>query len=161
MGLDYRKRTGDENDKLSQDDYYEAYLGEGATTGGELSTSGRPILKEHCELELKDNRRGYLAIQEHLRWNAFMLSRGLVPSTISQIKAEKKNGKYTNGKSFGLRRHGNLTTMDGLIEFRKMIAERDGIDEYEADVIKYDYEMLDDAYWLLDNCGYEIIKKSR
>ena len=42
-----------------------------------------------------------------------------------------------------------------------MIAERDGIDEYEADVIKYDYEMLDDAYWLLDNCGYEIIKKSR
>lgn len=161
MGLDYRKRTGDENDKLSQDDYYEAYLGEGATIGGELSTSGRPILKEHCELELKDNRRGYLAIQEHLRWNAFMLSRGLVPSTISQIKAEKKNGKNTNGKSFGLRRHGNLTTMDGLIEFRKMIAERDGIDEYEADVIKYDYEMLDDAYWLLDNCGYEIIKKSR
>jgi hypothetical protein len=72
-----------------------------------------------------------------------------------------KNGKYkyTNGKNYAVRRHGNLTTFDGLVEFRKLISARDGCSEIETDVIKYDYQLLDDAHWLLDKNGYKIVKK--
>ena len=40
-----------------------------------------------------------------------------------------------------------------------MIAARDNCPEVDKDVIKYDYQLLDDAYWLLSACGYKIIKK--
>ena len=33
------------------------------------------------------------------------------------------NPIFTNGKSYKLRRHGNITTTDGLIAFRKLIAK--------------------------------------
>lgn len=159
MGLDYRKRASDSTDAIDQDEYYKIYMGKSPEVSA-YSSTGRAVLKQGCGLEIDNGRRGVLAIQEHLRWNAFMLSKGIVPSSIEKILSEKENGEYTNGKNYPLRRHGNITTIEGLVEFRKMIAERDGIDEYDADVIKYDYEILDDMYWLLDNCGYEIVKKS-
>ena len=56
-------------------------------------------------------------------------------------------------------RHGNLTTFDGLVTFRQITAERDGVGELQKDKIKYDYQLLDDAWWLLDRCGYAIIKR--
>ena len=31
--------------------------------------------------------------------------------------------------------------------------------EEQADVIKYDYQLMDDAYWLLSKTGYKIIEK--
>ena len=67
--------------------------------------------------------------------------------------------KFSNGKNYALRRHGNLTTFDGLVEFRKMLAERDNAAEADYDVIKYDYQLLDDAYWLLTQSGYIIFKR--
>jgi hypothetical protein len=66
---------------------------------------------------------------------------------------------HLNGKNYAVRRHGNLTTFDGLVEFRKLISARDGCSEIETDVIKYDYQILDDAYWLLSTNGYKIIRK--
>ena len=57
-----------------------------------------------------------------------------------------------------VRLDGNLTTFEGLVKFRKLVAERDHTDELEKDVIKYDYQLMDDAYWLLKNCGYKIVK---
>ena len=104
-----------------------------------------------------------MAELEHFRWNSFMISKGMIPSSINQILTEKivKKGKevYSNGKNYYDRRHGNLTTFDGLVEFRKILASRDDLDEKVYDVIKYDYQILDDAYWLLDSCGFEIFKK--
>jgi hypothetical protein len=93
-----------------------------------------------------------------------MISRGMIPATRHQILNETKinsegNTEYTNGKNYALRRHGNLTTFEGLVEFRRMIAERDQKEEAKCDVIKYDYQILDDAYWLLTKAGYKIIKK--
>ncbi|MBO7222013.1 MAG: hypothetical protein J6V37_03075 [Clostridia bacterium] len=49
-----------------------------------------------------------------------------------------------------------------------MVAERD-IQEGETmeqaetrkDVIKYDYQLLDDAHWLLTETGHKIIKRSK
>ena len=84
-----------------------------------------------------------------------MISRGFIPASKEQILSDSRK----NGKDYVLRRHGNLTTFDGLLEFRKMTAERDGCDEYKKDVIKYDYQLLDDAYWLLCKNGYKITKK--
>jgi hypothetical protein len=95
-----------------------------------------------------------------------MISKGIVPSDREKIKSEtltRKDGKvrFTNGKNYALRRHGNITTFKGLEEFRRIVAERDNVSEIETDVIKYDYQLLDDAYWLLDTNGYKIIKKER
>lgn len=94
-----------------------------------------------------------------------MLSKGMVPASKETILNDKteKDGKtvYTNGKSYELRRHGNITTFEGLIEFRKMIAERNGTSEAEEDVIKYDYQILDDAFWLLHENGFAIVEKKK
>jgi hypothetical protein len=111
-------------------------------------------------MELLTDKRGNLVTQEHLRWNAYMISKGFVPSTSEQIKNEKgADGSYTNGKNYDLRRHGNLTTMRGLVEFRKIVSERDGDEEIKADVMKYDYQLLNEAHWLINQFGYVMVDK--
>ena len=100
-----------------------------------------------------------MAIQEHLRWNSFMISRGFIPSTVEQILDELDGqGRHTDGRSNECRRHCNITTFKGLVEYRKMIAKRDGKSELECDVILYDYQLLDDAWWLANACGYKIVR---
>lgn len=97
--------------------------------------------------------RHTMAILEHQRWNAYMICCGMIPSTRDQIK----NG---NNKDFTQRRHGNITTFDGLKEFRTIEAERRKKTEEETDVIRYDYQIMDDLVWLLHNVGYKVIKKT-
>ena len=118
-----------------------------------LLADGKQITK--YGLPFKTSRRQTLAMLEHLRWNAFMISKGFVPATKAEICANT-----SNGKNYILRKHGNLTTHEGLIEFRKLVAARDGKDESETDVIKYDYQLLDDAFWLLTQNGYRIVRKA-
>ena len=89
-----------------------------------------------------------------------MITKGFIPADKQRILTETdKDGDFTNGRNYAMRRHGNLTTFDGLVTFRKMIAERDGVPEEQCDVIKYDYQLLDGAYWLLNKNGYKIIKR--
>ena len=107
-----------------------------------------------------------MAIHEHQRWNSFMISKGMIPASRLQIRDEETVGtdgkpRHTNGKNYAVRRHGNLTTFDGLVEFRKIVAERDKCSEESVDVIKYDYQLLDDAYWLLTANGYKIIRNTK
>ena len=162
MGLDYRKKTG--INALSEDDYILHYakndLPDYSTY--KLLVKNKKIINYPLDYN-KNSRRTYMAELEHFRWNSFMISKGMIPSSINQILTEKivKKGKevYSNGKNYYDRRHGNLTTFDGLVEFRKILASRDDLDEKVYDVIKYDYQILDDAYWLLDSCGFEIFKK--
>ena len=40
-----------------------------------------------------------------------------------------------------------------------MMTERNGNPELENDVIKYDYQLLDDAYWILKENGYKIVRR--
>ena len=166
MGLDYCKKDG-ENDTSGMTE--EAYLKRYAKTDlPDLSfykgkyADDKKIVK--YTLDFAEGRRKDMAILEHYRWNSFMLSQGIIPATKEQIlkeKVPKKDGtlKYSNGRNYILRRHGNLTTFDGLVTFRQMISERDGTPELDNDVIKYDYQILDDAYWLLEKNGYKIIEK--
>ena len=162
MGLDLCPRDTKGVTPLTAEEYFAIYAGDDLPRDSGLPhVFGKPIFK--YDLNFPYSRRRNLAVHEHLRWNSFMLSKGFIPSSIDKIKNETVtvNGKieYTNGKRFDIRRHGNLTTFDGLVTFRKMIAARDNTDELKTDKIKYDYQLLDDAWWLLDRCGYVIIKR--
>ena len=164
MNLDYCRL--DENDipPLTEREYLELYAkGDMPMTGKyPVSANGKPIIS--YGIDFANSRRRNMAIHEHQRWNSFMISKGMVPATRQQILNETKindEGErvFTNGKSYALRRHGNITTFEGLVEFRRMIATRDGVGEEKKDVIKYDYQILDDAFWLLSENGYKIIYK--
>ena len=158
MGLDYVRDSDEkDNDKvkeLGKDDYLDFYAGKDKPVYYDGVFAGEKEVVKYS-LDFKPSRRTTMAIHEHLRWNSYMLSKGFVPASIEEIY----NDKDKNGKNYYLRRHGNLTTFDGLVEFRKLIAQRDGVDELATDVIKYDYQLLDDAYWLLSKNHYKIIDR--
>ncbi len=163
MGLDYCSADDPTRRGLSEQEYLARYAGEDAPKYLEdrLGIHGKPIVR-YC-LPFAASRRCTMAIQEHYRWNSYMISKGFIPATREQILREQVTAdgktKYTNGKNYALRRHGNLTTMAGLVEFRNMLVQRDGLAPIEADVIKYDYQILDDAYWLLTESGCKIVEK--
>lgn len=162
MGLDYCEESANDLPALSEQEYLELYAVDDRidTDTYNLTVNGKKVV--NYTLDFVRSKRTNLAIQEHYRWNSFMISKGMIPATIDEILNEKaiRNGmvKFTNGKNYKLRRHGNITTFDGLVTFRELVAKRDNADETEKDVIKYDYQLMDDAYWLLKNCGYKIIK---
>lgn len=157
MGMDYVPDDGKEKIvSIGQEAYLNCYAeGDKVNYYDDISADGKKIVK--YDLSFKNSRRTTMAIQEHFRWNSFMLSKGFVPSSKKEILDDKNK----NGKNYQLRRHGNLTTFEGLEEFRKIVAQRDGVDEIATDVIKYDYQLLDDAYWLLSNNNYKIISRQK
>jgi len=79
-----------------------------------------------------------------------MIVCGFIPARISQMKRG-------NVKDYALRTHGNLTTFEGLFDYRKIAGG--GSREAEEDVIKYDYQLMDDAWWFLNHMGYEIYRR--
>ncbi len=161
LGLDYVD-LNDKREAVSEQEFLNIYANGDMpnTSKYSVTANGKKIVE--YSLDFVKSKRYNLAVLEHLRWNSFMISKGVIPATKEQILNEKglKDGKlkYTNGKNYSLRRHGNLTTFDGLIDFRKMVAKRDGVLEIEKDVIKYDYQILDDAYWLLTSNNKKIVK---
>lgn len=163
MGLEYCKVEDNVAKPLTEAEYINLYAGNDLpdTETYGVEAEGKKVI--NYTLNFPESKRRNLAVLEHLRWNSFMISKGMVPATKSQILNEtvERNGKtrHTNGKNYRLRRHGNLTTFDGLVEFRQTVAKRDGGNEADYDVIKYDYQLLDDAYWLLTKNGYKIIKR--
>ncbi len=166
IGLDYCS-IEDSRKAISEQDYLRIYALDDMPDFSyyNMNADGKRII--HYPLDYKESLRRNLAIQEHLRWNSFMISKGIVPASRDQILTEiNSSGKHTNGKNVNLRRHGCLTTFEGLLEYRKIIANRDllpneTLQQAEAlkDVIKYDYQLMDDAYWLLTKCGYKIVHK--
>ena len=162
MGLDYCEEDAD-GLALSEEEYMQIYAGEDRPDIDtySLMVNGKNIV--HYGIDYPPSRRRNMAMQEHYRWVSFVISRGMIPATREQIMSEIgiKSGAeaHTDGKNYSLRRHGNITTFDGLIEFRRMIAERDGKSEESKDRLRYRYQILDDAYWLLTSNGYKIVKK--
>lgn len=153
MGLDLVEEDSDKVG-LTEEEFLKIYA-ENDPVNVEIDKDGRKQIK--YDLNFKNSKRTNIAMQEHERWNAYMFSQGFVPATKFQIETEVKNGKYTNGKNYDLRHHGNLTTFKGLEEFRKIISVRDGKSELNCDVIKYDYQLLDGVYWLLAENGFKIV----
>lgn len=158
LGLDYCKKDDAFQIGLSEEEYWKIYA-EGDKPEIVRDDNGKARAIRYS-IEYKESRRKTMAVQEHARWNAFMILKGFVPASKHEIlNGVNDAGQFTNGKSYAIHHHGNLTTFDGLVEFRKMIAQRDHRGEEECDVIKYDYQLLDGAWWLLDQNGFKIIKK--
>lgn len=168
---------------------------------------GRTITKPVYESKLDEATvRWNMAVQEHYRWNAYHISSGVVPATIDFIITSPSNGKDFTGN----RRHGNITTMDGLKQFGKIVAVKSymkkmikdklnelGVDDQQlpyqvnqimkkelserfnfykkqfeklpleeqnkylenSDVIKYDFQILDDLEWLFEVNNFVLLKR--
>lgn len=156
MGLDVA-RIDSSKRGLSFKEYMDIYA-KGDMPVIEEDLGGSKRIK--YDLNFKESLRSNMAYQEHSRWNAFMITKGFIPSKkIDILQKRDSTGKFTNGKDYSLYHHGCLTTMEGLIEFRKLLAERDGEPEVNKDVIKYDYQLLDGAWWILNQSGFKIVKK--
>lgn len=149
MGFDYAK--GEPNPEVNKE-YMNRYQ-EGDTIIYEKG--GKVGGKETVHYDnnfVEGSLRQRLAIQEHQRWNAYMITQGVIPSTKVQIEEEE-------GKNMKLRRHGCLTTFDGLIEYRQIMAKARNSNEEQEDVIRWDYQLMDDVIWLLERNGNALIKK--
>lgn len=97
--------------------------------------------------------RNIFGVHEHARWNAYEISCGYLPATIEEIKTKSKQELILT------RKHRNITTFEGLYEYRKIMADLTGKTEAQTDVIKYDYQLMDDLVWLLKSNGYKIVRK--
>ena len=77
-------------------------------------------------LEYFETKRTYMAMQEHMRWTAFMLCMGMIPSTKKEVIED-----VNNGKDYLVRRkHGCITTFEGLMKHRRVMAIKRGIKDY-------------------------------
>ena len=83
----------------------------------------------------------------------------MVPTTLKEIIEENKEESnkfvYTNGTNYALRQHGNLTTIDGLLEFANIVPGREKVGAR----LVFRYQILDDAYKFLTENGFEIVEK--
>ena len=136
-------------------DEFIAYYEKGDKRVGSRYTLGKKQIWQYSNKEqFRESIRWTLAVQEHFRWCANMIVNGLIPCSKEELALDKD-------ELLEKRKHGNLTTMEGLVEFRKILATKKGISEEEADVIRYDYQLMDDIDWLLESCKYKLIKKTK
>lgn len=155
LGYDYEQGEWDADvaqemiNKYQLDDAIQ-YV-EGASAPGKKFK--KPIVNYgDCNFKEGTVRNNY-AQQEHLRWNAYEISCGVLPASKEEIKT------INHKELVAVRKHANLTTFDGLLEYRKIIADKQGVPEKDVDVIKYDYQIMDDVCWLLRENGYKIIRR--
>ncbi len=161
--MGYDLNFGQSNLKISKKEFFAHYQKDDEVVyNDKLKIDNKKVVVYDIE-KFKPSLRFNLAFLEHLRWNAYMICNGFIPATIDEILNEVKevNGKikHTNGKNYQTRKHGNLTTFEGLLDYSKLISKRDNISLNDADVIRYDYQLLDDVYYLIDSLNLSIIKK--
>ncbi len=163
LGLDFRLPTETTERPAgrvlrSNREYFERYAGDrlpALRPGPRKDTKKESYLYDQLvrpEDFCLDNPRFNLAVQEHARWNAYMIRCGFVPET-------KENAKRGSVKDYLTRRHANLSTFEGLFEFRRETAQAKGCGEIRTDTVKYDFQLMDDAWWLLHMKGWEIFER--
>lgn len=138
--------------KDSADEFITIYEQGDKRTPSAYTLDNKPIWQYSNEEQFRKSLRWTFAVQEHCRWCANMIANGLIPCSKDELALNRD-------ELLAKRKHGNLTTMKGLVEFRKIIATITGKSEEETDVIRYDYQLMDDIVWLLHKCGYKLIKK--
>ena len=158
IGLDCAPRSGRPDALATNDDYFAIYAGEDRpqARADDRQSLGKALytyehirpLSAYVRGSLRDN----LAVQEHYRWNAYMIMCGFIPATLGQMRSGAV-------KSYPARFHGNLTTFEGLFDFRRKMAEWNGTDEAAEDVVRWDYQLMDDAWWFLHENDMEMFRR--
>ena len=155
LGYDYEKGEWDEEVAKEMMDKYQ--LNDKIQYVKGLNAPGKkydkPIVDYGDCNFIEGTVRNNYAQQEHLRWNAYEISCGVLPASIEEIKT------ISHRELVAVRKHANLTTFDGLLDYRRIIAEKDGKTEKEVDVIKYDYQIMDDVCWILKDNGYKVVRR--
>lgn len=151
MGFDYLPQQAQGED--AREAFLAAYQKGDPIVYTDKQADGRAVA-DYSDINFKyDTVRAVLARTEHQRWNAYMISNGYVPANRKEILT------LSRAQMFRARKHANLTTFEGLVEYRKMMAGPT-CTEAQADVIRYDYQLMDDALWLLEKSGYKIVKRN-
>ena len=101
IGLDYCE-TADCRAALSEEEYLKRYaVGDPIEYEASSDVLDKKVVR--YTLDFPDSLRKNFAVLEHYRWNSFMISKGMIPSTRQQIEQEtvavEGKTKYTNGKS--------------------------------------------------------------
>jgi hypothetical protein len=166
LGFDYReKMAGESDDESVIAEFIKRY-----ERDDEIVYEGEPIeildgkrAVDYGDCNFKEGTtRNNLAVLEHQRWNSYEIVNGYVPASIDEIRSLDKQTMIK------VRKHANITTFAGLYEYRRLMLEEalktkkdDEKTPVEADfdVIKYDYQLLDDALWLLRRNKFILIKK--
>ncbi len=149
MGFDYKK--GEASKEINEEYLLKYQEGDPIKYQGEAGD--KPIVVYTNDF-VKGSLRERMAMQEHQRWNAYMITQGMIPSTKEEIMEE-------GSKNYALRRQGCLTSFEGLVTLRQMLAKRNNSTEEECDVIRYDYQILDDVIWLLERNNMALTKKTK
>ena len=153
LGFDYTAAPCDDSAALAA---WQALYERGDPVGyTQAWADGRRTVEyRNADFERLSARRVFAEL-EHLRWNAAYICQGFVPASRADIAADREG----HGKDFALRRHGCLTTFAGLKEYRAIAAQSEGAGEEETDVIRYDYQILDDLVWLLHGVGLRLVRE--
>lgn len=147
IGYDYAKDGEDYSNEFE-----EKYEKNDKRTPSQFKIDGKTIWNYSNSEQGRNSLRWTYAVQEHQRWCANMICNGIIPSDREEIKR-------SGGRILEKRLHSNLTTMNGLVEYREMVAKASGTPLEESDVIRYDYQLMDDVVWLLHKCHYKLTKK--
>ncbi|MDD4157346.1 MAG: hypothetical protein PHY08_12310 [Candidatus Cloacimonetes bacterium] len=150
LGFDY---TDDKEAYDKSDLFIKKYIKDDNIIYSDIIVDNKPVVNYKNEYFDKASVRQTLAIQEHQRWNAYMLSNGFIPASIREIKTKDKTELLEQ------RKHGNITTFEGLKLYRDLMVECFNKNPEAADVIRYDYQLMDDLVWLLNKNNYKIIEK--
>lgn len=151
LGLDYVAESGEGED--AADVFAERYFKDsGIVFTGKEIFGKKEVDYSDCKF-YPGTARYNLAATEHERWNAYMICEGFIPASKSEWRDIPKK------KLFEMRKHINLASLDGLFEYSKYISQAQSIPEKDADVFKYDFQLMDDVVWLLYTNGYKIIKR--
>lgn len=171
LGLDYKDKSKVDGETVleSEDAYYKIYAAGCVPVETKKPESYRGARMSYDKSTRKEDYKKYLprrnlAVQEHYRWDAFMIRNGFIPATRAQIQAEQFKS-YT-----GARYHANLSSFEALFEFRDiqraLFLEKYGPDKQPEDVIAYDYKLMDEAWFFLHPPGshsveYEIVRREK
>jgi len=116
----------------------------------ERTVNGKKLVDYKVPYRVEGSPRSVLAELEHSRWNAYHICNGFVPASKREYLEEDKNSLMRR------RKHINITTFKGLDDFDRWRAKPN---EELPDIIFYDYQLMDDAVWILGRNGYKIIKR--
>ena len=151
LGFDFKKGIHEKEDASKE--FIKAYQeGDKIERKKEELLGWSPVEYGDCNFPRGTIRNNY-ATQEHLRWNAYHICHGYVPATKEETIANDKQ------KLIAKRRHRNILSYKGLLQFCDLMMAETGGSRKDCDVIKYDYEIMDDLPWLASRIGYTIVKK--